>query len=539
MATQQVYKSIAHATKAHDVTVMFGLMGDANLFMVDSFVRDCGGQFVPAAHEGSTILMAAAYARVSGNVGVATVTHGPALANCVTALTEAVRGRAPIVVLTGDTPADNPRHLQSIDQRDLVSVTGAGFEQLRTPATVGKDVARAFYRARVERRPIVLNMPADFMWLEAEYDLQVLDVFSAPIGVAEGQFLDNAVGMIASARRPLILAGHGAIGAHDQLVKLADRLEAPLATTLQAKGLFQDHPYNIDIFGTLSTPAAYELIAQSDCIICFGTALHDFTTDRGKLMKGKRIIQIDVDPEVIGGGLHPDVALLADAGLAAETILFWLNEAEIPPSGFTHDLDIAELITHPVGTGKAEDGVINYVGALQRLEEALPKDRVLVTDGGRFMTEVWCRLSVPNAQSFVSSVNFGAIGLGLQEAVGAGIGAPDRPVVLFSGDGGFMMGGINELNTAVRLGLDLIIIIANDSAYGAEHIQFIDRQMDPSLTEFHWPSFVDIAKSLGADGCEVRSDLELENALDALQKRKGPFLIELKLDPHDVPRMRI
>lgn len=534
-----VYQSIASAIKDHGTTKMFGLMGDANLFMIDSFVRDCGCDFVPAAHEGSTVLMAAAYAHISGNVGVATVTHGPALSNCATALTEATRGHATLVILAGDTPADNPRHLQSIDQRELVKVTGAGFVQLRTPATVAEDVAQAFYRAQVERRPIVLNMPADFMWQESDYVAQVLDVFTTPGGAAEGDILDNAIGMIASARRPLILAGGGAIYAHDQLVRLADRLEAPLATTLRAKGLFNDHPYNIDIFGTLSTPAAYDLIAQSDCIVCFGTALHDFTTDRGKLMKDKRIIQIDTDPTAIGGGLHPDAALVADAGLTAETILYWLDEAEVPASGFTRDLEAVTLTQHVAGSDKAPDGFVNYVATLERLEEALPKDRVLVTDGGRFMTEVWCRISVPNPQSFVGTVNFGAIGLGLQEAVGAAVAAPDRPVVLFSGDGGFMMGGINEFNTAVRLGLDLIVIIANDSAYGAEHIQFVDRKMDPSLAEFSWPSFADIAKSLGGEGFEVRTIDQLEMALQALEHRTGPFLIELRLDPADVPAMRI
>ena len=533
------YQSIARATHEHGVETMFGLMGDANLFMVDSFVRDYGGRFVPAAHEGSSVLMALAYAHVSGKVAVATVTHGPALTNCMTALTEAARGHTPMVLIAGDTPVENPRHLQSIDQRELAKVTGAGFEQLRTPATVGKDVARAFYRAQVERRPIVLNTPADFMWQEVEHDVQVLDVFTAPGGVAQGDTLDNAIGMIASARRPLILAGGGAVAARDQLIALADRLEAPLATTLKAKGLFNDHPYNIDIFGTLSTPAAYELIAQSDCIICFGTALHDFTTDRGKLMKDKRIVQIDVNPAAIGGGLHPDAALVADAGLTAETILYWLNEAEISPSSFTRELDVATLTTHPAGAQNNSEGCVNYVHALERLEEALPRDRVLVTDGGRFMTEVWCRVSVPDPQSFVSTVNFGAIGLGLQEAVGAGLAAPERPVVLFSGDGGFMMGGINEFNTAVRLGLDLIVIVANDSAYGAEHIQFIDRKMDPSLTEFNWPSFAGIAKSLGGDGVEVQSEAELDIAIEGLKTRKGPFLIELRLDPNDVPRMRI
>ncbi len=539
MTITHVYQSIARATHEHGVDTMFGLMGDANLFIVDAFVREHGGRFIPAAHEGSAVLMALAYAHVSGKVGVATITHGPALTNAMTALTEAARGHMPLVILVGDTPVENPRHLQSIDQREVVKATGAGFEQLRTPATTGKDVARAFYRAQVERRPIVLNMPADFMWQDVEHDMQVLDVFTAPGGVAEGDTLDNAIGMIASARRPLILAGAGAIHARDQLVALADRLEAPLATTLKAKGLFNDHPYNIDIFGTLSTPAAYDLIAQSDCIICFGTALHDFTTDRGKLMKDKRIVQIDVEPEAIGGGLHPDAALVADAGLTAETILYWLNEAEIPASGFTRELDVAALTAHPVGSQKTKEGFVNYVHALERLEDALPKDRVLVSDGGRFMTEVWCRISAPNPQSFVATVNFGSIGLGLQEAIGAGVAAPDRPVVMFTGDGGFMMGGINEFNTAVRLGLDLIVIVANDSAYGAEHIQFIDRKMDPSLTEFNWPSFAEVARSLGGEGSEVSSKDELESAIKAMQARKGPFLMELKLDPNDVPRMRI
>lgn len=534
-----VYQNIALAVSHHGVETMFGLMGDANLFMVDSFVRDCDGRFVPAAHEGSSVLMALAYSHVSGRVGVATVTHGPALTNCMTALTEGARGHIPMVLLAGDTPVESPRHLQSIDQREVVKAAGCGFEQMRAPHTVAMDVARAFYRAQVERRPIVLNMPADFMWMEADFEPKVLDVFTSPGGVAQGDILDEAIGMIASARRPLILAGAGATQARDQLIKLADRLEAPLATTLKAKGLFKDHPYNIDIFGTLSTPAAYDLIAASDCIVCFGTSLHDFTTDRGKLMKYKRIIQVDVEPTAIGGGLHPDAALVADAGLTAETIVYWLDEAEISPSGFTRDLDIAVLTEHPKGPNKTAAGCVNYIHALEKLEEALPQERTLLTDGGRFMTEVWCRISAPDPQSFVATTNFGSIGIGLQEAIGAGVAAPDRPVVMFSGDGGFMMGGINEFNTAVRLGLDLIVIIANDSAYGAEHIQFLDRKMDPSLSEFQWPSFAEIGRALGGDGFLVTSDETLEAALAAIETRSKPILIELKLDPHDVPRMRI
>lgn len=534
------YQSIAQAVQDQGIDTMFGLMGDANLFMVDHYVRNCGATFVPVSYEGSAVLMALAYSHVSGKMGVATVTHGPALTNCVTALTEGARGHVPMVLLAGDTPVMAPQNLQNIDQRELVKVTGAGFEQLRSPETAAHDVAHAFYRAQVEKRPIVLNMPADFMWQEVSHKKTVFKAFGAPAYVPEGDDLDAAIGMVASAKRPVILAGGGAIDARDKLIKLADRLEAPLATTLKAKGLFNGHRYNMDIFGTLSTPAAYEVIDKADCIVCFGASLHHFTTDRGALMRGKRVVQVNDTVAEVSKNYHADAALVADAGLTADNFVYWLDEADIPPSGFTGELDMAALTAHPPAKARdTRDGFVNYVHALDRLEEVLPKNRILATDGGRFMTEVWCRISAPDPRSFLVTANFGSIGLGLQEALGAGFAAPDRPVVLFTGDGGFMMGGINEFNTAVRLKQDLIVIVANDSAYGAEHIQFLDRSMDPGLSMFDWPSFADIATALGGKGVAVTSADELEQALTAIEARDAPLLIELRLDPNDVPRMRI
>ncbi|MBE1283911.1 MAG: thiamine pyrophosphate-binding protein [Rhodobacteraceae bacterium] len=538
--TMYVYQSIARSLFDLGQDTMFGLMGDANLFMVDDYVRSGGGTFVPVAYEGSAVLMALAYGRVAGKVGVATVTHGPALTNCITALTEGARGHVPMVLLAGDTAVSNPHNLQNIDQRETVKITGAGFEQMRSPETATYDVAHAFYRAQVEKRPIVLNMPADFMWQEVEHVKHVFPAFAAPSFVPEGDDLDQAVGMIASAKRPIILAGIGAKDAVPQLKRLADRLEAPLATTLKAKGMFNDHPYNMDIFGTLSTPAAYDAMAKADCVVAFGASLHHFTTDKGALMKGKRVVQINNTATEVSKNYHPDAALIADAGLTADNIVWWLDEAEIPGTGFTAELDMEVLTAHPKGDpAKAAPGCVNFEYALDRLEEALPKDRFLTTDGGRFMTEVWCRMSAPNAESFIATANFGSIGLGLQVAIGAGFAVKGRPVVCFTGDGGFMMGGINEFNTAVRTNQDLIVIVANDSAYGAEHIQFLDRKMDPALSTFDWPSFAEVATSLGGRGVQVNSAEDLEAAIEAIETRDRPLLIELSLDPNDVPRMRI
>lgn len=535
-----VYQSIAQSVLDHEMDTMFGLMGDGNLFMVDHYVRHCGGEFIPVAIEGSSVMMALAYSKVSGKVGVATVTHGPALTNCFTAIVEGVRAKVPMVLLAGDTAITDPHNIQNIDQCQVIQTTGAGFVQIKTPQTLTQDIADAFYMAKTQRRPVIVNMPADYMWQEVEHRKVTYPTFTAASMVPEGDDFDNAIGMIASARRPIILAGGGAIDAKESIVKLADRLEAPLATTLKAKGMFNDHPFNMDIFGTLSTPQAYDLIAQSDCIICFGSSLHHFTTDRGKLVKDKNVVQINNEITEVSKNYHPTVALTADAKLTADNIVYWLDEAEIPSSEFTRELQPYSLKQHPIDSvNKTAEGCINYIAALERLEQALPDNRVLTTDGGRFMTEVWCRISAPDPQSFVVTAHFGSIGLGLQGAIGASFAVNDRPVVVFSGDGGFMMGGLNEFNTAVRLNRDLIVIVCNDSAYGAEHIQFVDRQMDPGLTQFEWPSFAEIANTLGGQGILVKSDADLDIAIEAIEKREKPILIELNLDPDDVPRMRV
>lgn len=256
-------------------------------------------------------------------------------------------------------------------------------------------------------------------------------------------------------------------------------------------------------------------------------------------MKDKRIVQVNDAPTEIGRNHIPDAALVADAGLTADNIRYWLDEAEIAPTGFTAELEGEALTAHPPArSATSRGGYLDFVHALDRLEEALPRQRVLTTDGGRFMTEVWCRVSVPDPRSFIVTANFGSIGLGLQEAIGAGLARPDTPLVHFTGDGGFMMGGVNEFNTAIRLKQDLIVVVCNDSAYGAEHIQFIDRRMDPSLAQFDWPSFSEVARALGGEGVTVQTPEDLARAVEAVESRKGPLLIELRLDPEDVPRMR-
>jgi len=536
--TMPVHAALAHALQDQGVNTLYGLMGDANLFMVDHYVRKLKGRYAPAVHEGGAVLMALGHASITGEVGAVTITHGPAVSNAVTALIEGVKGTLPIVLLCGDTPVEDPDHQQAVAQRALIEATGAGFEQLKSPGTVAQDVAAAFRRARLERRPIVLNMPSAFMWEQTEYAPAPTHIPALPVSPGTGDALDEAIGVIAAARHPLILAGRGAKHAREALLKLADRIGAPVATTLKAKGLFTGAEFDLGVFGTVSTPAAADVIASSDCVIAFGAGFSRFTTAHGAYLDGKRVVQIDDDARQLARRHRPDAMLVGDPALTAETILHWLDEAEIPSSQATDSIDVAALRAgHPLSKTETAPGTLDFSHALARIDAALPEDRVFVSDGGRFMTEAWCRIGVTSPENFLLSINVGAIGNGMGYAIGAAVARPDQKTVFVAGDGGFMMGGLAEFSSVVRENLNLLTIICNDSAYGAEFIQFEDRQMDPALSTFQWPSFAAMAEAMGAKGLSVTTMEELDAALKTAVETDGPVLLDLALDPAAMPRM--
>ena len=535
-----VHEALARGLHELGVTNIFGLMGDSNLFMVDAYVRKYGGRYTPATHGANGVLMAMGYALMTGEVGVATVTQGPAVSNAVSTLIEGVKGMVPTVLLAGDTPLADPDHPQTVAQRALVEATGAAFLQLRSPETVSIDLSNAFRRAKMERRPVVLNMPTPMMWESATYSSPHPLPREADSSPAEGDAIDDAVGILASARFPIILAGRGAAKSRDAVVQLAERIGAPLATTLKAKGLFQDQPYNLGIFGTLSTPAAAAVISSADTIVSIGAGLHRFTTAKGSYLEGRRLIQIDDDSNQIGRRAQPDAAIVGNPGLVAQTLVGWLDEAEIPSSQARETLDVEELKKpHDLPNQEPAEGTVDLSRSLTRLSEAMGENKVLVTDAGRFLNEAWLRVDVAGPHNLLLGTNTGAIGMGFGYAVGAAIARPDQVVLLATGDGGFMMSGLAEFTSAVREKLKLVVVVCNDNAYGAEYVQFEDRQMDPSLSEFNWPSFADAAKALGGKGIAVTNEEELEHAVKALDDIDGPILIELRLDPATVPRLHL
>lgn len=535
----KLHQALAKTLAENGVAPLFGLVGDANAYLVDAFVRQEKGHYVATNNENGAVLAAIGAAMVSGRTGFATVTHGPALTNCVTALAEGARSFTPMVLLCGDTNIADRENLQNIDQRDVVLASGAGFEQLRTAESGLEDLARAVRRAHIERRPIAFNMPANLLWADVEYTPVSWFVPTLASTQLEGDALDNAVGMIASARRPIVLAGRGAIDddTRASLLRLARRIEAPLATTMRARNLFRGEDHALGVFGTVSTPQAIDAIMSADCIIAFGAGLNFHTTMHGSYLAGKRVIQVADRADDLGRGAVVDLPILGRSKDVADTLVHWLDEAEIEGSGFTRDLPAQGLDIPVTPAPKAmRPGTVDFLPMLARLDAILPAERTLVTDAGRWMVRSYGTLTAPGPRDHVTSASFGSIGLGMGTAIGAAAARPDRSTILFCGDGGFMLGNLAEFHTAVREKMDMIVVVFDDGSYGAEHIQLVEKQIDPLVSLFNWPDFVTVAEAMGGAGFKVSAESDIEGLQDVIDNRDRtrPLLINVKLDPEHV-----
>jgi thiamine pyrophosphate-dependent acetolactate synthase large subunit-like protein len=534
-----VHEAMASALAASGVDTMFGLIGDANLFFANAFVEAEGGRYVSAVHEASAVMMAQGYAIRSGRLGVATVTQGPGLTNTATALIDAVRNNVPLVLITGDTAPSNTHNQQSLDQAPFVEATGAGYIRVSQPSEAASAVRAAIAQAAAQRRPIVVNCPTEFAWEIADVEDSVPVDAGEPVPTATEDLLDRAVGLIAAARRPLVVAGHGVTAPEQReaVLDFAKRIGAPIATTFRARNLYTAAEGSVGICGTLTTDAGAPVIADSDCVIVFGSSLNTWTTAHRTVFDGKVVIYVDADARrVEHPNAHVDVAIHADAAQTAGIFVKWLDTGEVPPTSFRQRV-CAGIRDVDLRFDAALGNKLTLAGFLSELSRSLPSQRTVVWDGGRFLGEALKYIGGPDYRSEMLATAFGAVGLGMGAAIGAACAAPDEPTVFITGDGGFMMNGLAELSSAVRASLPLVVVICNDSGYGAEYDQYVHKSVSPALSLFDWPSFAAVALAMGADGITVHSIADVRAAVAAARGGFCPLVIDVMMDPADVPEV--
>jgi thiamine pyrophosphate-dependent acetolactate synthase large subunit-like protein len=537
VSEMRVSEAIGRTLVERGVEVCFGLAGSGN-FAVLNALQAAGVAFYSSRHECGAVAMADGYTRASGRIAVASVHQGPGFTNTLTSLTEAAKCRTPLLVLAADTPPGTLWSNFKIDQGILAETAGAVTERVRGPETAAADAARSLRRARIERRPVVLNIPINLV--EASCSGGSCAPPDSP-ALEPPRPSDRSVAEVADllevASHPAIVAGRGAAisGAREALEALADRVGAILATSALGHGLFAGHPYGVGIAGGFSSSLALKLLSQADVVLAFGASLNHWTVRHGRLFSPEaRVAQVDLDGEMIGALHRVDVGVVGDATATAQAVADELERRGIDKEGF-HD----EALAGEIARGRSRDEPYEDQGTAEHvdprtlsmaLDDLMPTERTVATDSGHFLGYPSMYFSVPDYRGFVFPNAFQSVGLGLASGIGAAVARPDRLCVAAVGDGGALM-SLGELETAARYHLPMLVVVYNDSAYGAEVHHFGPEGQPVNIARFPDTDFAALARAAGAEGVTVRKEGDLSLVEDWLMRRDGPLVIDAKVNP--------
>jgi thiamine pyrophosphate-dependent acetolactate synthase large subunit-like protein len=557
-----VSEAVGAALAELGADTVFGVVGSGNFHVTNALVAR-GARFIAARHECGAACMADSWARTAGRPGVLSLHQGPGLTNALTGITEAAKSRTPMVVLAADVAASAVRSNFRIDVAAIATAIGAVPARLHSAEFAVDDAVRAYRTAADERRTVLLALP-----LDVQAGRCPAPVIRAPVvrhGAAAapgarslaaaagrsgaGTAGDGVIALadaLVRARRPVFIAGRGArnAGARADLEALAGACGALLATSAAAKGLFRGNPWDLDVSGGFASPLAAELISGADLVIGWGCSLNMWTLRHGKLISpGTVVAQVDSDPAQLGAHQPIDVAVTGDVAVTARVVTSRLADAPQHVSGARGDSGTAgyrsaelrerlarEIRWRDVPFADESDGETIDPRALSiALDDLLPEQRTIAVDSGNFMGYPSMYLSVPDADGFCFTQAYQSVGLGLGSAIGAAIARPDRLTVAALGDGGALM-GISELETVVRLGLPMLIVIYDDEAYGAEVHHFGPEGHPLGTVRFPPADIGQIARGFGCAGLTVRSVADLDPVRSWLTgPRDRPLVIDAKV----------
>jgi acetolactate synthase I/II/III large subunit len=531
-----VAEAVAQALAGLGADTVFGVVGSGN-FHVTNGLTARGVRYVAARHECGAASMADGWARLAGRPGLLSVHQGPGLTNALTGITEAAKSRTPLVVLAADVAGAAVRSNFRIDVAGLAAAVGAVPERLHSAQSAVADTVRAYQTAARQRRTVLLGMPLDVQAAECDPP----DVTPGPAPSAAAPAPDAAAALaraLAGAGRPVFIAGRGAraAAARRDLEQLADACGALLATSAAAKGLFRGSPWDLDVSGGFATPAAAELIEDADLVVAWGCSLNMWTTRHGTLLgAGCQLAQVDDDPAAIGAHRPVDLGVFGDAAVTARAVLTALRDGPPPVGSGYRSAEVRERIAREGRwqdvpyTDESGDGRIDPRTLSIALDDLLPAERVVAVDSGNFMGYPSMFLSVPDEQGFCFTQAYQSIGLGLASAIGSAVARPDRLTVAALGDGGALM-GVSELETVVRLGLPMVVVVYDDEAYGAEVHHFQPGGSPLDTVRFPPTDIARIGQGFGFDGVTVRDRADLAQVSQWLAgPREQPLLIDAKV----------
>lgn len=539
----KVADAIAKVLHEEGIDTVFSLLGEATMHVV-SALDGLGVKVVDCRHEGAAMAMADGYSRATGKPVLCAVTTGPALAHTLVPLTSAGRTRSQVVVLTGLRNPDNLGDRQRMDHQAIARLAGVGYRPLFEPDNVVERVREVVDQTRYTGKPVILDVTEQVQIQEYAWEIM-------PRGDAawkqrqrihpDPTIVEAAAKLIGQAERPVVIAGVGAeySDAREEIRAFADRIGALVASTLESKNLFGGDPYNAGIAGLYSSDPVMELFATADCVISFGASLNPYTLAKGYLFPVADFVQVDVlSPRPMGDGQDATHYIQADALAAATTLSAELARQGVPEKTGFRTAEVADrLASVEVDPKEIEIGPdeLDPRRVCAEIDALLPDECGFATGlSGHFWSFTALHMT-RRRTPLLASTFVGAIGYGVPVGVGAAIGCPDQPMVVFEGDGS-MMQNVHALETAARQGIRALIVIMNNESLGAELYKMGFNDLNAELSNAEGLDIEGVARALGCTATTARSMDDVRSFVDAFLAGTGPYVLDARISRNVMSR---
>lgn len=534
-------KAVMEVLKEHHVDVMFGHPGGAVLPLYDE-IYSSGIRHILVRHEQCAAHMADGYARVLKRPGVAIATSGPGATNLVTGVATAYMDSSPVVAITGQvsTAVMGNDAFQEIDAFGIMMPCTKHNWRIMKPDEVPAVFREAFKVATTGRfGPVHIDLPVDCQNGEVSEAAMVAKPTNGKAQKRDLSRLLEAVKVIEEAQEPVIMVGGGCrwSNAGQEIIRLAELIQAPVVTTLMGKGSVpEDHPLVMGPVGMHGKMVATYVLNNCDAIITLGSRFSDRSTGKWSEFgkdRAPKIVHVDIDASELNKNIQGVVPLVADVWTAANALIMglqsrarikrpvWMQKVELLKQECACDFDIPG---EPIKPQKI----------IKEANRWLPDDAIVTTEVGR--NQMWAEhfFEVRAKRMFLTSGGLGTMGFGFPAALGAKVAAPDRCVVDIAGDGSIQM-TIQEMATAVESNIPITVVVMNDRSLGMveqwQRMFYGERYCAVGLGRV--PDFVKLAEAYGWEAVRVERSSEIADALKPAAKIDAPYLVDIAIDTRE------
>lgn len=523
-------QAVVESLRAEGVDTVFGVLGSTLLPVYDALVNHPIKLVTPRSEDGAGH-MADAYARVSGKPGVVFSTAGPGAAGVVAAMGEAYAESWPMLHIATQVPTPYLDKQKGVyhdgpNQRQIFRSVTTWDHRVTRAEDIPEAIQEAFRRMRTGRpRPVFLEIPADI--LRAQVDARIADnpTLGQPTPLDEAG-VAAAVESLLGAKAPVIWAGGGCVkaGAGEALESLAELLGAPILCTNGSKGIVSDdHPLMLGNMATLSDVIQQEVLQKGDVLLGVGTRFSQRATDWWRMKLPPRLVHGDIDPAEFNLNLPAEVTVQGDAKEFLEALVAGLKSRGAGP---TWGQERIADIKHRARTALREAHVDEFT-MLDSIRQTLPRDAIVAAQS---TLGHWCRFALDcyAPRKFMFASSYGSMGFAFHAAIGAKIAAPDKTVVAFCGDGGFMM-GCGELATIAQMDLKIPIVIVNNGGFAILRARQTKNYQRTIGTDLFNPDFTLMAEAFGFEASRVDDLAQLGDALQEVMEAERSRIIEVPI----------